>query len=276
MTKLLKSIAFPLFCLFTAGALLPSVRAFDAEKIPASSVRIVSLLDGDNFASGTGFLVNENGNIVTNQRVVNGATQIFALQHVGGVTRLFRCKCEASQRSEALNLAVLTSSIKASPLVMNTVEPKPTSRVYAVGFPGISGASSEGIGSVFITAVLKKRNDPALDAEGVDMTREMSANKLLQDMVIPSLTMGTARRITYQTMEAGSSPVKIIDCDLNTRHGYSGGPLLDDGGYVIGVVSSGVYAPGIDQVQGGIAASELERFLAGCKISFHRSTSGKR
>jgi hypothetical protein len=271
MNNLFKSIAVPLFCLLTGGALLPSARAFDSDKITASSVRIVSISSGNKIASGTGFLVNENGNIVTNQRLVDGAAQIFALQSVGRVTRLFRCKCEAAQQSRELNLAVLTSSIKASPVIMNPTEPKPASAVYAVGFSGIS-APSDAAGSALVDAILKKANDPALGAEGVDMTSEMSANHLLQDMVSPTICAGFARRIVFQKLEAGIPPVKLIDCGLNAGHGYSGAALLDGRGFVIGVLPS---IDIIDRIQMGIAESELEKFLAEHKINFRRMTNDK-
>jgi S1-C subfamily serine protease len=104
------------------------------------------------------------------------------------------------------------------------------------------------------------------------MTREMSADKLLHDTMSPSLSVGMVRRIVNQALEAG--PVKIIDCALNTRHGSSGGPLLDEGGFVIGVVLSGAHPPGIDEVQGALAGSELDKFLVKCKISFQRTNSG--
>jgi S1-C subfamily serine protease len=287
MKKLLISITIPLLCLFiggafllfTKGAFLPSARAIDTDKIQLSIVRIVTVKSEDGEGAdyteiGAGFIINENGNIVTSQRVVDGASQIFALRSVGGVTRLFRCKCDASQRSEELNLAVLTSSIKGKPLVMNTAEPKRISKVYAVGYPAISDPTDTDGKNAFLAAILSKRDDPAVDGAGAEISREMSENKL-QDLLIPSFSTGRVKRVAIQALLKGSGTVSWVECDIPTMHGTSGGLLLDEGGCLIGVGASGAHAYSNDTVD-ALAEGELEKFLVKCKISFQRSTSGKR
>ena len=150
MNKLLKSITIPLFCLFAGGSLLPSAHgAFDAEKMQESSVRIVSVrFEGDKVSgigTGTGFLINEKGNVVTNQHVVNGAGIIYALRRMGNETRLYKCTCEPNQQSKEVDLAVLTTTIKGPSLKMNTVEPKLLAPVYTMGYPGIADDGSDEI-----------------------------------------------------------------------------------------------------------------------------------
>jgi len=299
MKRFLRFITIPLFCLFTGGALLPSASAIDTDKTQMSIVRIVKISSEDDkgnvsYGTGTGFIVNENGNIVTNQHVVNGAeemngvSQIFALRYMGGgVTRLYRCKCEPAQQSKELDLAVLSSSIKAPHLVLNTKEPKPTAVVYTVGFPGISDTADRDVKNAFISAVLAKRNDPAVDGDGADVSRELSENNRLQDMVIPSFSTGQVKRMGNQAWQEGSGSLRVVDCDIPVAHGNSGGPLLDEGGYVIGVVGDGIskamdfatvtddkgnklpVTGGIDKVDWGIAEVELQKFLLDGKIAIH-------
>jgi len=280
MHKLLKSITIPLFCLFTGGAFLPSAVAIDIDKTQLSIVRIVTIRSEDGKGTvktgiGTGFIINENGNIITNQHVVdgaeeiNGVSQIFALRTVKGETRLYRCKCEA-QHSKEPDLAVLSSSIKAPYLVLNTVEPKPTSAIYRVGFPAVSDTNDSHIHSAFITAILSKRDDPAVAGAGADITRAMSEDKRLHDMVIPSWFTGQVRRMSISQAFLTGTGLRVVDCDIAGTHGTSGGPLLDEGGHVIGVVGEGFsMAPGgMDAGHTNLAQAELAKFLVGHGIKF--------
>jgi hypothetical protein len=296
MKKLLKSIAIPLLCLFTGGPLLQAAEAMNPEEIQKSIVRIIKIKEESNgeisYGTGTGFIINESGNIITNQHVVNGAEerngvrQIFAMRYVNGETRLYRCKCEPADQSKDLDLAVLSSSIRAPHLSMNSMDPKATAVVHAVGFPGVSDTSEQAIHDAFIDAVIKNRENPAVEGEGVNIGREMSENKRLQDMVVPSFSTGQVKRIDYQSFSEGGAPLKVVDCDLSIAHGNSGGPLLDIAGFVIGVVGdvkqhrtlsvvkdeNGKQLPvtaEIEQVNQVIAESELERFLKDRNVGIH-------
>jgi len=281
MNKLLISITIPLLCLFIGGAFLPSAVAIDTDKTQLSIVRIVTIKSEDSKGAaytgiGTGFIINENGNIITNQHVVdgakevNGVPQIFALRTVNGETRLYRCKCEA-QRSKEPDLAVLNSSIKAPYLVLNTAEPKPTSAIYRVGFPGVSDTNGSHIHSAFITAILSKRNDPAVAGAGAEITRAMSEDQRLRDTVIPTWFTGQVRRMSItQAFLTGTGVLRVVECDIAGAHGTSGGPLLDEGGHVIGVVGEGFStAPGgMDAGRSNLAQAELAKFLVGHGIKF--------
>lgn len=297
MKQLLKSIIIPLFCLFAGGSLLPSAQgAFDAAKMQESSVRIVAITPGEgdkiSISGGTGFLINETGNIVTNQHVVDGAQNLFVLRRVGGITRLYKATCEPNQQSKEVDLAVLNSSIRGAAIKVNTMEPKLLSSVFTMGFPGIADDKSDEIQDAFFRAILKKKDNPALQGDGVDVTPELSENRRLGDMLSPSFPSGKVRRLGNQTLVQGGAAISVVDIDINMGHGNSGGPLLDEAGYVIGVVGRGTRKPDIrsiphfdpndpkkvlyiehvtvdvDKVDWGIAESELEKFLKERNISF--------
>lgn len=286
MKKFLKCITIPLFCLFTGGALLPSARAIDTDKTLLSIVRIFNITE-DGAGMGTGFIVNENGSIITNQHVVDGAKELYAFRYTQGVTRLFRCKCESAQQSTDLDLAVMSSSIKAPHLTLNTVEPKPTAVVYTAGFPAISDAESENVFEAFARIVAAHKNDAAVDEDGADVSREFSENKLLQDTVVASFSTGQVKRMANQDANVeGGAIRRMVDCNIPMWHGNSGGPLLDAAGYVIGVVGDvkgrrnfktltdkdggkHLVTAELATMEIGIAEVELRNFLLARKIAFH-------
>jgi len=300
MKKLLKFIAVPLFCMIGPGVLPPVARAIDPQKIQETTVRIVAIKWTDKaqgnylFGSGSGSLINENGDILTSQHVIDGMEELYAMRYVGGVTRLYKCKCDASRQDTTTDLAVLSSSIKAPYLVLNTVEPQPTAMVHTAGFPGYADAADKDIFHAFSGAVIASAEDPALEGDGVDISRRMSENKRLQDMVIPSFSTGQVRRMGNQIFPGRTAPTRVIDTDIPTGHGNSGGPLMDAAGCLIGVVgqnhkqagdtqSSDLLAVGTDgklhpipqtvaveKVNWAISEMEIERFLADRRIGFHK------
>jgi hypothetical protein len=136
-----------------------------------------------------------------------------------------------------------------------------------------------------------------LEGDGVDITREMSENKRVQDMVIPSFSTGQVRRMGTQVFPGRNLPVRVVECDIATGHGSSGGPLMDAGGFLIGVIGQNHkqagdvewipdgWGPdkdgkihmvpktvGVEKVNWAVSEMEIEKFLADRQITLHKGT----
>lgn len=169
-----------------------------AIKTATASVFQVKVYDDKNeaFASGTGFIVNNDGVALTNFHVINGASSakaIFPDQPGELNIELLAAKPE-------LDLALLkVSGGTAPPLQLDAREPSPGSEVWALGFPlGLGLTINRGI----VSGIHKFSDLPPAFKEG------------LKDYSADSHWLQT-------------------DCTIN--HGNSGGPLIGSDGAVQGI-----------------------------------------
>lgn len=100
---------------------------FDFARVEQSVVRIVADL-GDGYGTGTGFVLNANGDVATNFHVIDGAQRIGVLR--SNSTDLLQST--VVWRSPELDLAVLRAPGTAS--TPATI----AAPVYAMGFPGLA------------------------------------------------------------------------------------------------------------------------------------------
>jgi hypothetical protein len=103
--------------------------------------------------------------------------------------------------------------------------------VYSLGFPGVADDSS--ISMVKLAAILDKMLTEH-GATSLDVTDEVQKNNLLKDLIVPTSTKGTVERLTDIKWVDEVVPYIQHSCDI--RGGNSGGPLLNGGGQVVGVV----------------------------------------
>lgn len=232
MGRPLVSILFLL--LSSTGAAAPDIRGLEG-----GIVRVV-VDNPDGPGAGTGFVLNENGQIATNHHVVADATVIVVL--FSGSSDVHRAQLAWS--SPALDLAVIDVEQAAhSPLKLAADVPRKGASVYSLGFPGDADVLS--------------RHGLALDA---------------------SVTSGVLSRVFPGAWTNRELTLLQHDADINP--GNSGGPLLDECGRVIGVNTAGQAAtvrtadgsprlvPAASGLYWASAIEELRRELDGLAIRY--------
>jgi hypothetical protein len=117
--------------------LMPAARAnFDIDKVERSVVRIFGkgVKEGKQATwSGSGFVVNADGYVATNNHVVEGATTLIVAD--GSYERLL--KAAVVWADPNVDLAVIkVAGLHRPPVPLAVPEPKKGTPVYAVGFPG--------------------------------------------------------------------------------------------------------------------------------------------
>jgi S1-C subfamily serine protease len=258
---------------------------FSPQTLEESCVRImsfqfrggkVSFENGDllSAGSGSGFVVGSKGHVVTNHHVIDGATHILLMRKKSGKTLLYSAK--VIKEEEHQDLALLSSSIQANGLPINMVDADKLAKVHSIGYPAIADAKEGDSAKDYYQTLRKKMSppDPGLQGDGVDITRDLESNKAAADRVNATFTSGTIRRYSNQAFGKGWPQVYVADHDLNIGHGNSGGPLVDDGGNVVGVVGRGMIKTSeenqadIDKINWAISSKELIALLEANKASY--------
>lgn len=167
--------------------------AFDPEVAKLGVVRVVA--EGGH---GTGFVVNEDGHVVTNHHVVVEVLQEGGELGVMPTGSSTWYQAEIVHADQGLDLAVLHApGLGLPPLVLSTGELKDAQTVWSVGFPGAADD-------------LNPQN-----------------NATIQQGIVSGLLQGN--------WEEGDERFPIIQHGATVSPGNSGGPLLDDCSRVIGV-----------------------------------------
>lgn len=198
--------AFLVAVLALAGAGPAAAQKFDAERLEKSVVRIVASDDLQRgYATGSGFLINDQGYIGTNWHVVTNVMKqpefpLFKQGLVLATGSTEQYPFRVLWRSMEYDLAIIQvpPAIGRPALPLATVLPKKGAAVFALGFPG--GAD---------------RNVRGLAPD-------------------PTVTNGILGRI-YQGNWGMGQQFTILQHSAPTNPGNSGGPLFDACGRVIGV-----------------------------------------
>ena len=166
----------------------------DFKALEPSVVRIIAETGGGT-GTGTGFVINTDGYVLTNHHVVEGAEAVRVVPTDTATDFPVR----DISVSEELDLAVIrVPGLDLPPVTLSLAEPEKGQKVWAIGYPG--GADRE-----------RMANDPTV-----------------QDGVIGRLFNG-------RWSDRSTRQLSIIQHNAPTNPGNSGGPLLDDCGHVIGV-----------------------------------------
>lgn len=187
--------------------------------------------------TGTGFVISNDGLIMTNNHVVASKAEVadhpdtyIVLQKVGD--NMFTYRATFVAQDPQADLAIIRCpGIKATPFQFLRPSPKVLEDVYSLGFPGV--ADDLHTNSVGVAIAL----DQMLTAKGansLDITDLAQKDKILQDFAVPTSTNGKVERLTDAKWV--SELVPFIQHSCNIRGGNSGGPLLNGGNQVIGVV----------------------------------------
>ena len=214
-TKFLACIGFLL-----AAATLPASAddGPDADRLQQAVVQIWTYAPATErtaaiLATGSGFVVSQDGYIVTNWHVVAGAKYVSVLMPGDAepksgsrddIVNLFMKGRQAKvvYVSSARDLAVIkTDKLSVPPLVITDAPLAKNMRVYAIGYPGAAE----------------------------DIFKAPTAD--------PTLTNGVIGRTYTAPLTFGSEDesIPVIQHNASINKGNSGGPLVDNCGRVIGV-----------------------------------------
>ncbi|HEY3897087.1 MAG TPA: trypsin-like peptidase domain-containing protein [Chthoniobacter sp.] len=284
-------------------------------------------------SSGSGFVINNEGFIITNNHVVAAEEDkevpsplVMVMQRVG--ERFILHKAAILWQSANADLAVIRAPLlKALPLAIEFDEAKSTAseEVYSMGYPGIADVAAEDtkrsdeITIEYMQTVLNIRirrmetelhrrlkqteidaikanvieNTDSIPADWMDMmatlnnflknadatvgawdvTEVVTHKSLWPDFFRPTVTKGNIERFTkiHGFLGATFPDVLMIQHSCAIKHGNSGGPLLNAGGQVLGVVGRG-FVKGkkgeVEAVQWATAASELKEWLDAHKVPY--------
>ena len=166
----------------------------DFDTLERSVVRIIAET-GDGMGTGTGFVINPGGYVLTNHHVVSGAEAV----RVVPTDTTSALPVRDISVWEELDMAVVrVPGLSLPPVTLSLAEPEKGQKVWAIGYPG-----------------------------GADRER-MADDPTVQDGVIGRLFNG-------RWSDGSGRHLSIIQHNAPTNPGNSGGPLLDDCGNVIGV-----------------------------------------
>ncbi len=222
MKRILRVTAMLLFLAILALPLPVSARETPAAAARNGVVRILALYNdyGDG-ATGSGLAVGVQGQpsdiFVTNRHVIEDAKYVYILldndwydsiASLGGSDDgVHAVRCEVLYSPASPDYAILRASRVVTERValplMPAKQASPGEEVFALGYPGVSD----------------------------NVTSSLSA-----DIESITITKGTISR--FVTFEQENAKAIQIDADIN--HGNSGGPLITEEGYVIGLNTWGV------------------------------------
>ena len=184
------------------GTAIP-LSAFDRSKVERSVVRVINETntfdkDGNReIGRGSGTVIKANGEVLTNHHVIEDSYRLFVVSEFSDGEHEAEIVWEAPDE----DLAVIRApGLGLPPATLFTGQLEDSSPVYAMGFPGDADPSNE---------------------------RDRWAS------VAATTASGTLSHIR----PSGDSEwhVEVIHHDANLSGGYSGGPLLNNCGRVIGV-----------------------------------------
>jgi S1-C subfamily serine protease len=190
---------------------------------------------------GTAFLVSGRRIIATNNHVIDKGSS-YVLGYVGehGAVRWVELELLAVFPQKDLALLEAADDLPGEALPLASDYPELATDLYAIGFP--SAADSGEIG-------------PAQTSD--------------RNFVSPSVLKGNVSRIM-----SGAWLTNQLQHQTPISPGYSGGPLVDRSGVVVGISAAiNKEASGISY---GVSAPDLARFLKACALPLHTVNLARR
>ncbi|MCK5521983.1 MAG: trypsin-like peptidase domain-containing protein [Thiomargarita sp.] len=186
--KFLSLLLIPITCLAASP---------DFEQIDESVVLIINdTSEGQN--TGTGFVINDQQNVITNYHVVAGSINLSIAD--GGIDDVHLKAAQVISVSEEKDLAILyVPNLHRPPIPLTKIEPKKGTPVYAIGFPGAANL----------------------------LTRTLSTESSIHE--------GIVGRIIDAAWEENKPLFRIIQHDSEINGGNSGGPLVNRCLQVVGI-----------------------------------------
>ncbi|MEM1381714.1 MAG: trypsin-like peptidase domain-containing protein [Pseudomonadota bacterium] len=183
-------------------------------------------------SSGTGFVINDEGYIVTNNHVVDGDNPVLFVVPEGAIvpTSALQDGSNVDGRPRTYrdqDLAILRSddAMRLQPLVLSAILPERGAEIRAVGFPGVADQFK-------------------IDTSDIDP--------------VATFTKGSLGRLIEGKFNSESDRViDIVQHDAVINGGNSGGPLIDECGRVVGVNTAGISRQFRDRSGNTIGSSDV-------------------
>lgn len=209
-------------------------------KADKSVVRIITLSETGT-GTGTGYVVNDRGHVVTNHHVIRGAKYIYVLvRRPQGNDAL---QARLLQFNEDRDMAVLqVPELGGSPISFSDEPAVQGLKVFALGFPGVADMAQPRSPQDFVDIL---RND-------TNFTRSTH-------------TVGDVSRLIEESWPNSRVEIDIIQHTAAIRQGNSGGPLMDICGRVVGM-NTAYLSDGDGEVYLASAAKEVIWFLDNANI----------
>jgi hypothetical protein len=262
-----------------AGLPAPAPAATEQE-VEAASVRILSIAPTTSSTDaqgrkvttrsaerGSGFVLNDQGDVVTNQHVIDGAESIWVGHREDGRVILYAVDMKTVWSSKNQDLAVVhCPELHQKPMTLTFFEPAKGSDVYTIGYPGIADDATA------IAAVKILLKDVG-DQKKLDVTDILKKEPSLANFFDASVRHGEVTRLsTHPSFDDPNVTIQLIDNTVVTGHGGSGGPLLNQGGEVLGVVGKSRLRAAsehdIDRVYWAISCAELKQHLDSAHVAY--------
>ncbi len=205
--------------------------AVGAGRLVTSGKRATALVDLGRLGSGSAFCIDPAGLFVTNWHVV------MTLGH-GGIVKLVMNAGESDQN--VLQAAVIGLDREWDLALLQAVGAKKQ--------PTLKLGSDEGLRETMAVTVFGYPFGKMLATKG---------------QPYPNISVNTGKIASLRKQEG---KLALIQIDASVNPGNSGGPVLDAGGSVIGVVVSSILGSGVNFV---IPVSRLKPFLKGPHLALH-------
>lgn len=200
----------------------------DVEELRKSVVQVFNFGSKGLQGSGTGFVVSNEGHIVTNNHVTSGGVKFLVVRN----NTLEVLEAELINTSREVDVSILRAPKLAGRvprLTLNLKQSSSGSTVYAIGYPGAANSV-----------------------------------KSIEKKAISTTTKGIVSRIYNGTWGKGGTAL-IVQHSAQINGGNSGGPLFNDCNQVIGVNTAGaavrVRGNKIDAPQGVFYASHISEAI---------------
>jgi S1-C subfamily serine protease len=282
-----------------------------------------------NWSTGTGFVINQQGYIITNNHVVAPSDDpestehpniVYVVQKIG--PKYFLHQATVIRQEPNSDVAVIRcSALHSDPLPLSFFPSHESDDVYSAGFPGIADIGAQDIyrdGKIQLELVkallpaaiekFQQQNGRDPDEQEIAKLAERIQNQIgdisaefgdflhalvshvsenanasptfwdLADMLEqkplwkgylePTVTKGNIEKVTEKPgYLGGANPsIPVIQHSCNIRHGNSGGPLLNGGDYVLGVVGRGYGRE--EPVSWATSISEVRKLLDASHINY--------
>ncbi len=108
-------------------------------KAKRSTVFIMSMVDEDNGATGTGFIIDKSGVAVTNYHVVEGANVVLVIYASGTTGYVKEARVLAQKKEKDIAVLKFEPIPGTLPIPVVDRDTTPAQEVMAIGFPGVLG-----------------------------------------------------------------------------------------------------------------------------------------